>query len=319
MARYNNRYAFFEGEIVPIEDAKISIMTHGFNYGTAAFGGLRGYWNEEAEELYVFRPHEHFERLLNSAKMLMIDLPYTRDELVNILHSLLQKEGYRQDCYIRPLVYKSDEVVGVRLNGLTGDFALFAVPFGQYIDNEEGTRVGTSSWRRLPDDVLPPRGKFTGAYVSSAFMKTEALLNGYDEALVLDYSGHVSEGSAENIFIVRNGKLITPPVSSDILEGITRRSLIQLAREELSLEVVERVIDRSEIYIADEAFFCGTGVRIAMIVELDHRPIGNGKPGPVSKAVRDLYYDILHGRNEKYMHWLMAVYASKPVAIPSIG
>lgn len=317
MSTYNNQYAFFEGRIVPIEEAKISIMTHGFNYGTGAFGGLRGYWNEQKEELFVFRPYDHYERLLNSAKMLLIDLPYSRDDLVNITLTLLQHEAYRQDVYIRPLVYKSDHLIGVRLNGLKGDFALFSVPFGRYIQSEEGAKVGFSSWRRLPDDALPPRGKFTGAYVSSAFIKSEALMNGFDEALVLDQTGHVSEGSAENIFILRKNQLVTPPVTSDILEGITRRSLIQIARDELGLEVVERPIDRTEFYVADEAFMCGTGVQMAAIVEVDHRPVGDGKLGPVVESLRNFYYDILHGRNTKYMDWVVPVYASTPIAIPT--
>jgi branched-chain amino acid aminotransferase len=316
---YPNRYAFFEGNIVPIEEAQISIMTHALNYGTGAFGGLRGYWNKEAEELYVFRPRDHFERFLASAKMLMTELPYSRDDLINIMINLLQHEGYRQDCYLRPLVYKSEPVIGVRLNDLKGDVALFAVPFGRYVNAEEGARVMVSSWRRLPDNSIPPRGKFTGAYIASAFVKTEALMNGYDEALVLDGQGKVSEGSAENIFILRNGQLITPPVNADILEGITRRTIIQLAREELGLEVVERAIARSEFYVADEAFFCGTGVQIAAITEVDQRPVGDGSMGPVVNELRDLYFGIVRGQNPKYMDWCMPVYATKTIGTPAIG
>jgi len=307
----NNNYAFFEGKIVPIEEAKISIMTHALNYGTGAFGGLRGYWNDSAEELYVFRPLEHFERLLFSAKMLLIDLPYTAEDLNNLLLTLLQTEGYRQDCYVRPLVYKSQPLIGVRLNDLQGDMAMFAIPFGRYVNAEEGARVAVSSWRRVSDTSVPARGKFTGSYINSAFIKTEALLNGYDEAIVLDESGHISEGSAENVFIVRNGKVVTPPINGDILEGITRRTVIQLLQEELGVEVEERPIDRTEFYVCDEAFFSGTGVQIAAITEADRRLVGDGKMGPLVRELRDLYFGIVRGQNPKYMDWLQPVYASQ--------
>jgi branched-chain amino acid aminotransferase len=315
----NNRYAFFEGQIVPIEEAKISVMTHALNYGTAAFGGLRGYWNADEEELYVFRPHDHFRRLLASAKMMLIDLPYSEDDLVNIMLNLLQAEGFRQDCYIRPLVYKSDTVIGVRLSGIKGDFCMFSLPFGRYLNDEEGARVMVSSWRRVSDTSVPARGKFTGAYINSAFAKTEALLNGYDEALVPDESGHISEGSAENVFIIRDGKVITPPVNADILEGITRQTVIKLLRDELGLEVIERLIDRTEFYVAEEAFFCGTGVQMAAIIEVDRRPVGRGKMGPIVKSLRDLYFSVVRGQHAGYKHWCMPVYASEAMAIPALG
>jgi branched-chain amino acid aminotransferase len=313
----SNQYAFFDGKIVPIEEAKVSIMTHALNYGTGAFGGLRGYWNEGAEELYVFRPWDHFERVLKSAKMLMIDLPYSRDDLVNILINLLQKEGYKQDCYIRPLVYKDEPIIGVKLNDVSGTFSMFAVPFGRYVSAEEGASVAVSSWRRINDNSIPARGKFTGAYINSAFIKTEALLNGYDEALVLDESGHISEGSAENVFIVRNGVAITPPLNADILEGITRRTIIHLIREELGLEVEERPIDRTEFYVCDEAFFCGTGVQVAALTQVDRRPVGDGKMGPIVTEIRDLYFNIVRGNNPKYMEWLQPIFAAEPAAIPA--
>ncbi|MBZ0320850.1 MAG: branched-chain amino acid transaminase [Anaerolineae bacterium] len=314
-----NRYAFFEGRIVPIEEAKVSVMTHALNYGTGAFGGLRGYWNEADEELYVFRPRDHFKRILASAKMLLIDLPYTIDDMVNILLNLLQAEGFRQDCYIRPLVYKSDNVIGVRLNDLKGDFTMFSIPFGSYLGDEEGTKVAVSSWRRISDISIPARGKFTGAYINSAFIKSEALMNGYDEAIVLDESGHIGEGSAENVFIIRNNKVITPPVNADILEGITRMTVMQLVREELGLEVIERPIDRTEFYVAEEAFFCGTGVQLAAITEVDQRPVGNGKLGPHVHALRDLYFSVVRGQHPAYKHFCLPVYASEAIAVPAMG
>lgn len=302
------RYAFFKGQFVPIEEAKISIQTHAFNYGTGCFEGIRAYWNQEHGQLYVFRLREHYERLLRSCRILHIHLPYTVEELCEITLELLRRESYREDAYIRPLAYKADEIIGVRLHGLTDEFALFAVPFGRYIEKEEGAHVCFSSWQRVDDNSVPARAKITGAYVNSAFAKTDALLGGYDEALVLTQSGHISEGSAENFFMVRNGFLITPPVTANILEGITRETVIILAREEMGLQTIEREIDRSELYICDEAFFTGTGVQIAAITQVEHRPIGSGVIGPVVTRLRELYFDVVRARNLKYRHWCSPVY-----------
>jgi len=302
------RYAFFQGEFVPIEKAKVSIMTHAFNYGTSCFEGIRAYWNEEDEQLYVFRMKEHYQRMLRSACILQIKLPYTADELGDLTLELLRKEEYRQDTYIRPLAYKSSEGIGVRLHDLEDDLTIFAVPFGRYIEREEGARAGVSSWRRVDDNAIPARAKITGAYVNSALAKTEALLNGYDEAIVLTQDGHVSEGSAENLFLVKNGQLVTPPVTANILEGITRATVMEIACEELNLRTIERRIDRSELYTADEAFFCGTGVQIAAIIEIDRRPVGGGKIGPVVSQLRDLYFNVVHGKVPKYREWCTPVY-----------
>jgi len=302
------KYAFFKGQIVPIGEAKVSIMTHGFNYGTGCFEGLRAYWNAEEEELYVFRIKEHYERMHRSSRILRIDLAYNVEELGEITLELLRKEGYRQDAYIRPLAYKVDEVIGVRLHDLSDDFAMFAVPFGRYIEKEEGAHVCISAWRRVDDNAVPARAKITGGYINSAFAKTDAVLSGYDEALVLTETGHISEGSAENFFMVRNGELITPPVTSNILEGITRDTIINLAREEMGLRTVQRSIDRSEIYICEEAFLVGTGVQVAAITQVEHRPIGGGVIGPVVTRLRELYFDVVRGRNPKYKHWLAPVY-----------
>ena len=302
------RYAFFEGRFVSIEQAKISIMTHAFNYGTGCFEGIRAYWNETEEQLYVFRMKEHYERMHRSANILHIKIPYSVEEMGEITVELLRKEGYREDTYIRPLAYKADEGIGVRLHDLRDELAIFAVPFGRYLEREEGARVCISSWRRIDDNAVPARAKITGAYINSALAKTEAVLSGFDEALVLTQTGHISEGSAENVFIVRDGTLITPPVTANILEGITRATIMELAREELGMQTVERNIDRSEIYIAEEAFFCGTGVQIAAIVEAEHRPVGDGRIGPVVKQLRDLYFSIVRGEVPKYRHWCTPVY-----------
>src|SRR3990172_4220419 len=286
------RYAFFKGRIVPYTEAKVGVMTHTLNYGTGCFGGIRGYWNEEEEQLLVFRPYDHYARFLHSAKLLCMDLGYTEEELVNITLDLLRTEGLRQDCYLRPLAYKADEVIGVRLNDLTDEGTIFAIPFGRYLENDEGAHVTISSWRRVEDNSIPARGKITGAYVNSAFAKTDALLAGFDEAIVLNQDGHVSEGSAENLFMLRDGVVVTPPGHDNILQGITRRTLIKLLRDEMGMEVVERSIDRTELYLAEELWFSGTGVQIAAITRIDHRPIGEGKMGPLVGELRDLFFDV---------------------------
>ncbi len=306
------QYAFFEGKFVPIDQAKVSIMTHTFNYGTGVFGGLRGYWNEEEQQLFVFRIDDHYRRFLQSCKFLYIDLPYSVEELVDITLELLRREGYHEDAYIRPLGYKSTAGIGVRAHNLDNAFTVFTTPFGRYIQNEEGTRAMVVSWRRVDDNVIPARGKIIGSYANSALSKTEAMLNGFDEAIVLDQAGHVSEGSAENIFIVRGDRLITPPIYENILEGITRRTVIQLVKDDLGLEVEERPIDRSELYVSDEAFFCGTGVQVCAITEIDHRPVGTGKMGPVVGQIRQLYFDVVKGRVPKYRDWCHPVYVRQP-------
>ncbi|HFD39990.1 MAG TPA: branched-chain amino acid transaminase [Anaerolineae bacterium] len=306
----SNRYAFFRGRIVPIEQAKVSIMTHGLNYGTGCFEGIRAYWNEGQAQLYLFRPTEHYERLHRSCRILRIDLPYSVQELNAITVDLLRREGFRQDAYVRPLAYKASELIGVRLHDLEDGFAIFAVPFGRYIENEEGAHVCISAWRRVDDNAAPARAKITGAYINSAFAKTDAVLSGYDEALVLTQTGHISEGSAENFFMVRDGLLITPPITSNILEGVTRDTIIRLAQEELGLPVIERSIDRSEVYVCDEAFLVGTGVQVAAITRIEHRPVGTGRIGPVVSQLRELYFDVVRGNNPKYRHWCLPVYES---------
>lgn len=302
------KYAFFEGQIVPIEQAKVSVMTHALHYGTACFGGIRAYWNEQTEQLYVFRIDDHVKRFLSSTRLLMMKLPYSPEQLRGAVLDLLRLEDMRTDMYVRPLAYKADLKIGVLLHGLTDEVTIFATPFGRYVDKEEGASVCVSSWRRVDDNAIPARGKIAGAYVNSAFVKSEALLDGYDEAIVLDQHGHVGEGSAENLFMVRNGQLITPPVYADILEGITRRTIMELAAAELGLETVEREIDRTELYVCDELFFCGTGVQVAAITAVDHRPVGDGAMGPITTAVRDLYFDVVRGNVAKYRSWNTPVF-----------
>jgi branched-chain amino acid aminotransferase len=301
-------YAFFKGRVVPYSEAKVGILTHTFNYGTGIFGGLRGYWNDDAKQLFVFRPFDHFQRFLDSAKLLFMKIPYSKDELVRALTDLLRAENFHTDCYVRPLAYFSDEVIGVRLYDLTADVTIASIPFGAYLSNEEGLHVGTSSWTRIDDNMIPARGKIAGAYVNSSLSKTEAHMNGFDEALVLNANGHVAEASAANFFMIRRGVACTPPVTDNILEGIVRRSIIQLLQDEIGIEVQERTIDRTEVYLAEEAFFCGTGVQLAAIAKMDHRPIGEGKMGPITKRLRELYFNVVKGRVAKYQDWCMPVY-----------
>ncbi len=312
------KYAFFQKNIVPLAEAKVSVMTHAFNYGTAVFEGIRAYWNESDEQLYVFQLRAHYERFLNSCRVLMLDVGYTADELSAITLVLLRKENHRTDTYIRPLAYKSSEGIGVRLHDLETDFTVFAVPYGKYIESDDGCRAQISTWRRVDDNAIPARAKITGAYVNSALAKTEAVLNGFDEAIVLTQDGHVSEGSAENFWMIKHGKAITPPVSDNILEGITRNVVRTLLEDELGIEVVERSIDRTELYSADEMFYCGTGVEIVAISEVDRRNVGLGCMGPISKQLRGMYYDIVRGKYAKYTQWCTPVYEKAPTTMPKM-
>jgi branched-chain amino acid aminotransferase len=303
------QFAYFQGQITAYANAKVGVLTHALNYGTAAFGGLRGYWNPEAAELYIFRPLDHYRRFLNSSRLLLMDLPHTPASLTAITRDLLRAEGYQRDCYIRPLAYKADELIGVKLHGLHDEVSIVALPFDRYLANDEGAHVTISSWRRVDDNMIPARGKISGAYVNSSLIKTDAVRAGFDEALVLNQDGHISEGSAMNVFMLRDGVLVTPPVTDNILEGITRRTVMELARAELGLAVVERPIDRTEVYLCDEFLMSGTAAQITAVTQVDHRPIGSGMMGPVTTQLRALFADIVRGRNPQYRHWLVPVYA----------
>jgi branched-chain amino acid aminotransferase len=297
---------YFEGDYVRLGDARVNIMTHAFMYGTAVFEGIRAYWNDEQGVLYGLKVREHMERIRrNAGILLMHDLPPI-DELVRIVVETVRRNGFHQDVYVRPCFYKSTRTIGVRLHELDHDFTVFTVPFGNYIDIDAGVRLMTSSWRRNADDALPARGKIVGGYVNMAFQKSEAELNGFDEALVLTPDGHASEASAANMYVVRDGILLTPPVSDDILEGVTRRAVLELA-EVFGIPVQVRSIDRSEIYVADEMFLCGTGVQLSPVVELDHRPVGGGEIGPITKQLQAAYFDAARGRDPRFAHWLTPI------------
>ncbi len=310
----NAKTLFMNGEFIPAEKGVISVRTHGFSYGTGCFEGIRGYWNEQEEQVFLFRVREHFERLLNSCKILQITLPYSVDQLVELSIELVRRNDFHQNVYLRPMAYKGDQVIGVRLHDLSSDFILTAEPMGDYIDTS-GMRCTVSSWRRIDDNAIPARGKISGAYVNSAFAKSEAMQNGFDEAIMLTNEGHVSEGSAENIFLVINGELVTPSVSENILLGITRDTVMELALRELGRITRERQIDRTELYVASEIFLCGTGAQIAPVVSVDHRSVGDGQIGPISRAIQEMYFDVVRGRRAEYrQQWCTPVYENETSA-----
>jgi len=295
--------AFFRGEFMPVSEARVSVMTHALHYGTAVFEGIRGNWNEEEGVIFIFRPREHYERLIQGARILRMHLPYSAEELVRITVELLERSPFRQDVYIRPILFKSTEqVANLKLHELREDLAIIAVPFGSYLDSPV-LRCCVASWRRVDDTMIPPRVKIAGLYVNSILAKTDAVLAGFDEAIMLNHDGTVCEGTGENLFLVKDGRLYTPPLSDNLLPGITRDCVITLAREELGLEVVERTIDRSELYLADEVFLTGTAAHVTPVGEIDHRPIGDGQPGPITRRIQALYFDIIRGRHPRYRHW----------------
>lgn len=301
------KHVFFEGKIVPFEEAKVSVATHAFNYGTAVFGGIRGYWNDEKKKLYIFRPYDHYRRLLNSGRMMNMQIPFDEESLIQLTLDLVRTEGWETDIYIRPLIYKADLGIGVRLHDLRDELTIFSMPFQQYVKNDTNAHVTISSWRRLDDNMIPARGKISGAYANSALIKTDAQRAGFDEALVLNQNGHISEGSAMNVFMVRDGAVFTPPVTDNILEGITRRTAMELVRNELDLEVMERPIDRTELYVCDELFMTGSAAEIVAITKVDYRPIGTGVMGPVTSKLREIFNGVIRAKNPKYAHWNVEV------------
>ncbi len=309
LSQRSDMVVFLAGEYIAADQARVGIATHALSYGTGCFEGIRAYYNSETDQLYVFRALEHYERLARSCKIMNIRLPYTPEELVEMTCELIRRNGFRENCYIRPFAYKADETIGVKLNGLEDAFTMFTMPMGDYISTA-GLRCMVSSWRRVDDNMIPARAKISGAYVNSAFAKSEALMSGFDEAIMLTHDGHVSEGSAENLFMVVGSELVTPPPSENILQGITRDSVMEVARRELEMLTRERVIDRTELYTADEIFLTGTGAQIAPVVEVDHRAVGAGAVGSISGQLMRLYGDITRGRRAEYMSWLTPVYTA---------
>lgn len=306
-------YAFFEGNIVPFAEAKVSIGTHALQYGTGAFAGIRGYLDADGETINIFRLPDHCTRLLRSGKLLRAELPYTAETLAETIVQLTRRNAPTGDVYYRPFIYKASVQLTPRLLGLQDELAIYMMPMGDYLDTTRGQRAIVSSWTRIADNAIPSRGKLTGAYINSALAKDEAEEKGADEAIMLDADGKVAEGSGCNLFIIRDGVLITPPITNDILEGITRRTFLQFAQD-LGIPTEQRRIDRSELYIADEAFFCGTGVQLCPIATIDGRLIGTGGPTEISERLRTVFYDTVRGRNDQYRHWLTPVKIEAAVA-----
>lgn len=300
-------YAYFHKQFVPLSEAKIGVMTHALHYGTAVFEGIRGNWNSKHRQIYLFRLKEHYERLHNGCRVLKIDLPYSVNELCQITVELVKRCNFQEDAYIRPVAYKSSESLGVRLHDLEDDFLVFAIPWGRYLDVDKA-KCAVSSWRRPDNNVMPPQVKVAGIYVNNALAKTEAIENGFDEAIMLTPDGHVSEGSGENVFLVIKGKLVTPASYNSILMGITRQTVIELARNELGIETIERDVDRSELYIAEECFFTGTAAHVTPIGEIDHRNVGNGEIGEITRKLQQIYAEVIRGNHPTYLDWCTPVY-----------
>ena len=302
-------YAFFKNKIVPLADAKVSVMTHALHYGTAVFEGIRGNWNPDEQQVYIFKLREHMTRLQQGSKVMHIKLRYSPDELSEIAAELVRKSGLKEDLYIRPLAYKSEEVVAnLKANTLADDFLMVVVKFGNYLDPSLAIHCCTSTWRRTDDMSIPPRVKASGAYLNNILAKTEAVENGFDEAIILNHNGHVSEGSGENIFLVQNGKLVTPAKSDNILEGITRNTIIEVAQEELGIPTEERSVDRSELYLSDEVFLTGTAAHLTPVGMVDRRAVGDGQIGPVTRKLQALFFDIIRGKNKRYIRWCTPAY-----------
>ncbi len=297
-------YVYFRKKIIPLEEAKIGVMTHSLHYGTAAFEGIRGNWNASQKQIYLFRLKEHYERLLRGCRVLRIDLPYTVEDLIKITTDMVRKCKFKEDLYVRPLAYKSSETTGVRLHNLDADFLVYAFPWGRYIDADKA-RCAVSSWR-FPKEI--PRAKLTGYYITNALAKTEAIENGFDEAIMLNADGYVAEGSGENLFLVLDGKLVTPGSFDGPLMGITRDTVIKLAKNELGMETIERHIDRVELYNAEECFLTGTAAHVTPVAEIDRRNVGNGEIGKITKKLQKLYADVILGKNPKYKGWCTPVY-----------
>ena len=298
---------YFNGQTMPESEARLPLLTHALHYGTGVFEGIRGYYEAGAREIMLFRAREHFERMARNVKYLGLHLPLSPEDLVDVATGLVRKNGCTSDVYVRPFSFKSSSKLGVVLPK-EESFAMIVVAMGRYMDTKKGLHVGVSSWRRIQDNAIPSRGKICGGYVNSALAAQEARDRGLDEAIFLNEDGHVAEGSAMNLFLARRGGLLTPDVSQGILEGITRETVILLARDILGICTEERAVDRSELYVADEAFLCGTAAEVAPVALVDGREIGNGQVGPVTLRLQKIYEDVVHGRMAEYRKWLDPCY-----------
>ncbi len=295
--------AYFEGKYVPSEEAKISVMTHAFNYGTGLFEGIRGYYNAEEDKVLVFRLQEHVDRMVRNMRILCMEIPESPEDIAEICCELIRRSGFKEDVYVRPIVYKSELSLGPTVKGVESRFCCYIIKLGDYCDTQAGLDVAVSSWRRLSDNAIPSRVKSTGSYINSSLASTEAKQAGFHEAIFLRENGTVAEGSAMNIFMILNGALITTPPNCDILVGITRNTVMEIARDLLGIPVIERDIARTELYVCDELFFCGTGAQVAPVRSVDRRLVGSGEPGPLTRKLQEAYFAIVQGRDPRYRHW----------------
>lgn len=300
-------YVFFKNKIIEEEKARVPLATHALQYGTGVFEGIRGYWNKEEKAIYLLKPREHFLRLNQSAKIMGWSVLYTPDEMTKFARELVRKNKPENDIYIRPFIFQASTKLGPLLGDeLEPTLAMYVVLLGEYFSTSKGLKGRVVSWRRLDDSVIPPRAKVCGTYVNSALARTEAQASGADEAIFLNHDGHVSEASSANLFIARGGKIITPPPSANILEGITRAAVMEIART-LGISLIEREVDRSELYIADEVFLTGAACQIVYFSEIDGKKIGNGRVGPIVKQLREIYFKAVHGEAAEYASWLEKV------------
>lgn len=305
-----NEVIYFEGDFVPAAKAVIGVKTNGFLYGTSIFEGIRGYYVKDQKAISIFRLKEHYERLIQNGRICYLnpdDLGLSLERLIDLTVTLVQKNNPAEDIYLRPTLYKSGDVITPSLHLTKTEFCVWTRPMGEYLALEKGLNVCVSSWRRIKDNAIPARAKAGGAYMNTALAVTDARLSGYDDTIFLTESGMVSEGSAMNLFLIKDNTLITPSVTQNILEGITRETLMILAKNELGLETVERAIDRTELYCADEAFFCGTGAQVAPITMIDRRPVGDGAIGEISRKLQDIYFDVVKAQMPKYKDWCTLV------------
>jgi len=301
------RYAWLNGKIVDWDGAKVHVFVHGLHYGTGVFEGIRGYYSNGG--IKIFRLRDHILRLFRSAKIIHMEIPYTVEELVEATISLVSANRFSRDIYVRPIAFRGLGSFGLRAKNPV-DVAIIAVEFGKYL-KKSGVRCTISSWRKPSADSFPIYAKVTGMYLLYHLASLEAAMNGYDEAILLDTEGFIAEGSGENIFIVKNRTLITPPVYDAILEGITRDTVIKLATEMLGLRVEERRIRREELYTADEVFFTGTAAEVTPVIEVDGRVIGGGQVGEVTSQIIELYSKTVLGEIDKYKHWVTYVKTSE--------
>lgn len=310
-ARAPGSIYYLDGRYVAAEEARVSISSHVVNYGTGCFEGIRAYWNERHEQLYVTLLEPHAERLVRSSRILSLDADIDSKQVCEVVLELLRRNGYRENAYIRPLVFKSEETIAVKLTGLSTSFGAYTLPMGDYLPIEQGLSLAYSAWRRIDDNALPARAKVIGSYVNAALASDDARQNGYDEALMLTSDGHVAEASSSNVFFVFDGELHTPATTDNILVGVTRQAVMRLA-DELGIVVRERRIDRSETFVCDEAFLCGTGVQLAPVVSIDRRPIGDGTPGSVTTKLQKAYLAAVRGDEEEsssdHSGWRTPVY-----------